>query len=102
MSDRAEYWRDVAERVVRGFAQGMIAGLIIGDATFDKGGWPWLDAFYLGVGVAVLALLFSLAGVKAGDPRSGSWRTPRPPVNKPTPDLIERVAPKEETGGQEG
>lgn len=70
--DRTEYWRDVAERVIRGFAQGMLAGLAVGFETFAHGGLPWLDAFYIGIGCAVIALLLCLAGRTVGDPRNGS------------------------------
>jgi hypothetical protein len=82
--DRTEYWRDVAERVLRAFAQGMLAALGVGFETFDKGGLPWLDAFYIGVGCAIIGLLISLAGGKLGDPRNGSLRKPgQPPPQKP-------------------
>lgn len=74
--DRREYWRDVAERMVRAFAQGMLAALGVGTATFDKGGLPWLDAVGIGLGCAVIALLMSLAGGQVGDNSSGSLRKP--------------------------
>jgi hypothetical protein len=81
--DRTQYWRDVAERVIRAFAQGMLAGLGVGWSTFDKGGLPWLDSFYVGVGCAIIGLLLSLAGGKFGDPANGSLlrkaAQPKPP-----------------------
>jgi hypothetical protein len=75
--DPAEFWRDVAERVIRAFAQGMLAGLGVGAATFDKGGLPWLDSLYIGLGCAVIGLLISLAGGQVGDPRNGSLLKPQ-------------------------
>jgi hypothetical protein len=81
---RTEFWRDVLERIVRAFAQGMLAGLGVGTATFDKGGLPWLDSFYIGVGCGIISLLISLAGGKIGDPTNGSLLG-GPPQN-PAPD----------------
>jgi hypothetical protein len=75
--NRREYWRDVAERVIRAFAQGVLAGLAVGYETFDKGGLPWLDSLYIGLGCAVIGLLISLAGGKVGDPRNGSLIKPQ-------------------------
>jgi hypothetical protein len=85
--DRIEFWRDVAERTIRGFAQGMLAGLSVGAATFDKGGLPWLDAFYIGLGSAVIALLLSLAGHRIGDPINGSLRKASAPPSDPSSSL---------------
>jgi hypothetical protein len=72
--DRREFWRDVAERLIRAFAQGSLAALGVGTATFDKGGLAWVDAFIIGLGCAVIALLMSLAGGQVGDRSSGSFR----------------------------
>jgi hypothetical protein len=72
--ERRQYWRDVAERLVRAFAQGMLAALGIGTATFDKGGLPWIDALYIGLGSAVISLLMSLAGGQFGDKDSASFQ----------------------------
>jgi hypothetical protein len=72
--DRREFWRDTAERLLRAFAQGTLAALGVGSATFDKGGLAWVDAFTIGFGCAVIALLMSLAGSQVGDKNSGSWR----------------------------
>lgn len=74
MTDRRAYWRDVAERAIRAAAQGMLAALGVGTATFDPGGLPWLDALYIGAGSAAISVLMSLAGKKVGDPNSGSWQ----------------------------
>src|SRR6516225_3795310 len=71
--DPRKFWRDVLERIIRAFAQGMLATLVIGWRTFDKGGLPWLDSFYIGLGCAVIALLLSMAGGKFGDINSGSF-----------------------------
>jgi hypothetical protein len=79
--NRREFWRDTAERLIRAFAQGTLAGLGVGTATFDRGGLPWLDAFTIGFGCAVIALLMSLAGGQIGDKNSGSWR--KLPAQKP-------------------
>lgn len=84
--NRREYWHDVAERLVRAFAQGTLAGLGVGTATFDRGGLPWLDALEIGFGCAVIALLMSLAGGQVGDKNSGSFRKPAPAA-PPTPPI---------------
>lgn len=82
--DRKQFWGDVRERMVSAFAQGMLAALGVGTATFDKGGLPWLDSLYVGVGCSILALLISLAGGKFGDPNNGSFR--KAPTPAPEPD----------------
>jgi hypothetical protein len=84
-SDRSQFWRDALERIIRAFAQGMLAGLGVGYETFDKGGLPWLDSFYIGAGCAIIALLISLAGGKVGDPRNGSLLKTPPQTPPPTP-----------------
>jgi hypothetical protein len=66
----------VVERLIRAFAQGTLAALGVGTATFDKGGLAWVDAFTIGLGCAVIALLMSLAGGQVGDKNSGSFRKP--------------------------
>ena len=99
-SSRREYWRDVIERMIRGFAQGMLAALGIGTATFDKGGLPWLDAFYIGLRSALIALLISLAGGRFGDPSNGSLRpapqAPAPPQESAPPAHTPEEPPKQQ------
>jgi MFS family permease len=58
----AQFWRGAATQMVQAFAGGMIAGLLVGYETFDKGSLPWLDAFYIGIGCAIIAPLLALAG----------------------------------------
>jgi len=82
---RTAYWRDVAERAIRSAAQGVLAALGVGTATFDPGGLPWLDALYIGAVSAALSVLMSMAGRKIGDPKTGSWQ--------PSPNLSSRVIP---------
>jgi hypothetical protein len=65
-ADRREYWLGVVKQSIQGFAQGVLAALVIGWQTFDKGGLPWLDAFYIGLGCAVIALLLALGGWQLG------------------------------------
>ena len=71
---RRGYWRDVGERMIRAFAQGTLAALGIGNATFDKGGLPIADALYIGAGSALISVLMSLAGGQFGDKDSASFQ----------------------------
>ena len=84
-AERNYYWRDLAERAVRAFAQGMLATLGVGSATFAEGGLAWADSALIGVGSAVISVLLSLAGGKFGDKSTPSFQHAPPPEVVPPP-----------------
>lgn len=66
----SQFVRDTAERVVRTFAQALLA--FWGADALNVLSADWGEALATSAGAALLALLTCLAGIKFGDPHTAS------------------------------
>lgn len=65
----AEFWRDVAERAVKTFAQALLAMLTVGSVLTDI---DWPSALGMAGTAALASVLSSIISAGFGDPESAS------------------------------
>lgn len=73
----AGFWIDLAERALRGFAQGAVGALVakagVKAVTVPVMSLPWLFAAEVGASAAIVSLLMGLAAMKVGDQQTASF-----------------------------